>query len=117
VGGASTPEIRSEQMEKFADRYKKVAGEWNDEAGTKVYALEIILATLKKAGPEAINNVDLFKKAMADFSIKNPFIKEDKELKYVGTAYFSQPRQIGVPMVVNQVSDGKFQTLFVGSVE
>jgi branched-chain amino acid transport system substrate-binding protein len=117
VGGASTPEIRSEQMEKFADRYKKVAGEWNDEAGTKVYALEIILATLKKAGPEAINNVDLFKKAIADFSIKNPFLKEDKELKYVGTAYFSQPRQIGVPMVVNQVSDGKFQTLFVGSVE
>jgi branched-chain amino acid transport system substrate-binding protein len=117
VGGASTPEIRSEQMEKFADRYKKVAGEWNDEAGTKVYALEIILATLKKAGPEAINNVDLFKKAMTDFSIKNPFLKEDKELKFVGTAYFSQPRQIGVPMVVNQVSDGKFQTLFVGSVE
>jgi branched-chain amino acid transport system substrate-binding protein len=117
VGGASTPEIRSEQMEKFADRYKKVAGEWNDEAGTKVYALEIILATLKKAGPEAINNVDLFKKAMSDFSMKNPFLKEDKQLKFVGSAYFSQPRQIGVPMVVNQVSDGKFQTLFVGSVE
>ena len=55
-------------MEKFADRYKKVAGEWNDEAGTKVYALEIILATLKKAGPEAIANVELFKKSMPDFS-------------------------------------------------
>ena len=104
-------------MEKFVDRYKKVAGEWNDEAGTKVYALEIILATLKKAGPEAINNVDLFKKAMPDFTMKNPFLKEDKQLKYVGTAYFSQPRQIGVPMVVNEVSEGKFQTLFVGSVE
>jgi branched-chain amino acid transport system substrate-binding protein len=54
---------------------------------------------------------------MPDFSMKNPFLKEDKQLKYVGTAYFSQPRQIGVPMVVNQVGDGKFQTLFVGSVE
>jgi branched-chain amino acid transport system substrate-binding protein len=117
VGGASTPEIRSDEMEKFVDRYKKVAGEWNDEAGTKVYALEIILATLKKAGPEAINNVDLFKKAMPDFSMKNPFLKEDKQLKFVGAAYFSQPRQIGVPMVVNEVNSGKFQTLFVGSVE
>jgi branched-chain amino acid transport system substrate-binding protein len=117
VGGASTPEIRSDDMEKFVERYKKVAGEWNDEAGTKVYALEIILATLKKAGPEAINNIELFKKAMPDFTMKNPFLKEDKQLKYVGTAYFSQPRQIGVPMVVNQVGDGKFQTLFVGSVE
>ncbi len=117
VGGASTPEIRSDEMEKFAERYKKVAGEWNDEAGTKVYALEIILETLKKAGPEAINNVELFKKAMPDFAMKNPFIKEDKQLKFVGTAYFSQPRQIGVPMVVNEVKGGKFQTLFIGSVE
>jgi branched-chain amino acid transport system substrate-binding protein len=117
VGGASTPEIRSDEMEKFADRYKKVAGEWNDEAGTKVYALEVILQTIKKAGPEAITNVELFKKAMPDFSMMNPFIKGDKQLKYVGTAYFKQPRQIGVPMVVNEVGGGKFQTLFVGSVE
>jgi branched-chain amino acid transport system substrate-binding protein len=117
VGGASTPEIRSDEMEKFADRYKKVAGEWNDEAGTKVYALEIILETLKKAGPEAINNVELFKKVMPDFTMKNPFLKEDKQLRYVGSVYFSQPRQIGVPMVVNEVSGGKFQTLFIGSVE
>jgi branched-chain amino acid transport system substrate-binding protein len=117
VGGASTPEIRSPEMENFVERYKKVAGEWNDEAGTKVYALEIILQTLRKAGPEAISNVELFKKAMDDFSMKNPFLKEDKPLKYVGTAYFSQPRQIGVPMVVNEVKGGKFETLFIGSVE
>jgi branched-chain amino acid transport system substrate-binding protein len=117
VGGASTPEIRSDYMNKFAARYNKVAGEWNDEAGTKVYALEIIIATLQKAGPDAINNVELFKKATADFSMKNPFLKEEKSLKYVGTSYFSQPRQIGVPMVVNQVKGGKFETLFVGSVE
>lgn len=117
VGGASTPEIRSAEMEKFVDHYKKVAGEWNDEAGTKVYALEIILQTLRKIGPEAINNVELFKKAMDDFTMKNPFLKAEGSLKYVGKAYFSQARQIGVPMVVNEVKDGKFETLFVGSVE
>jgi branched-chain amino acid transport system substrate-binding protein len=117
VGGASTPEIRSTEMEKFAERYKKIAGEWNDEAGTKVYALEIILQTLKKAGSEAMDNVEFFKKVMPDFNMKNPFLKEDRVLKYAGTAYFSQPRQIGVPMVVSEVRDGKFQTLFVGSVD
>jgi branched-chain amino acid transport system substrate-binding protein len=117
VGGASTPEIRSDYMEQFADRYVDVAGEWNDEAGTKVYALEIILATLQKAGKAALDDVEVFKAALPDFSMKNPFLKEDAQLKYVGTAYFEQPRQIGVPMVVNEVQGGEFKTLFIGSVE
>jgi branched-chain amino acid transport system substrate-binding protein len=117
VGGASTPEIRSAYMEEFIDRYNQVAGEWNDEAGTKVYALEIILMTLQKAGKEAIEDVEAFKAAMDGFSIKNPFLKEDQQLTYVGTDYFEQKRQIGVPMVVNEVQGGEFKTLFVGSVE
>jgi branched-chain amino acid transport system substrate-binding protein len=117
VGGASTPEIRSPYMEEFIKRYTKVAGEWNDEAGTKVYALEMILATLQKAGKEAISNVDAFKAAIPSFEMKNPFLKGDKPLRYVGAAYFQQPRQIGVPLVVTEVRKGKFETLFVGSVE
>jgi branched-chain amino acid transport system substrate-binding protein len=117
VGGASTPEIRSDYMEQFVDRYVDVAGEWNDEAGTKVYALEIILATLQKAGKAALDDVEVFKAALPDFSMKNPFLKEEAQLKYVGTAYFDQARQIGVPMVVNEVQDGEFKTLFIGSVE
>jgi branched-chain amino acid transport system substrate-binding protein len=107
VGGASTPEIR----------YNKVAGEWNDEAGTKSYALEIILATLQKAGKTALDDVEVFKAAIPDFSAKNPFLEEDSQLKYVGSKYFEQPRQIGVPMVVNEVQDGKFKTLFIGRVD
>ena len=117
VGGASTPEIRSTYMEDFAKEYANVAGEWNDEAGTKVYALEIILATLQKAGKEAIDNIDLYKAAIPDFAMKNPFLKEDAQLGYVGTTDFGQKRQIGVPMVVNEVQGGEFKTLFVGSVE
>jgi branched-chain amino acid transport system substrate-binding protein len=117
VGGASTPEIRSAYMDEFIDRYNQVAGEWNDEAGTKVYALEIILMTLQQAGKGAIEDVEAFKAAMDGFSIKNPFLKEDQQLTYVGTDYFDQKRQIGVPMVVNEVQGGEFKTLFVGSVE
>jgi branched-chain amino acid transport system substrate-binding protein len=117
VGGASTPEIRSAYMEDFIQRYNQVAGEWNDEAGTKVYALEMILATLQQVGKEAIEDVELYKAAIPDFSITNPFLKEEQPLTYVGTKYFDQKRQIGVPMVVNEVRDGEFKTLFIGSVE
>jgi branched-chain amino acid transport system substrate-binding protein len=117
VGGASTPEIRSDYMEEFIERYNEVAGEWNDEAGTKVYALEMILATLQQAGKGAIEDIEAYKAAIDGFSIKNPFLAEDQQLTYVGTSYFDQKRQIGVPMVVNEVQGGEFKTLFVGSVE
>ncbi|MGH6899336.1 MAG: ABC transporter substrate-binding protein [Geminicoccaceae bacterium] len=117
VGGASTPEIRSGYMEEFIDRYNQVAGEWNDEAGTKVYALEMILMTLQQAGKDAIEDIEVYKAAMDDFSVKNPFLEEDQQLTYVGTNDFEQKRQIGVPMVVNEVQDGEFKTLFIGSVE
>lgn len=117
VGGASTPDIRSATMETFIERYKKVAGEWNDEAGTKVYALEILLNTIKTAGPAALDDVAAFKQAVPGFAMKNPYLKEEKMLKYVGAGYFEQPRQISVPMVVNVFQDGKFETLFVGAVE
>ena len=52
-----------------------------------------------------------------DFSMTNPFLNEEQPLTYVGTNYFDQKRQIGVPMVVNEVRDGEFKTLFIGSVE
>ena len=118
VGGASTPEIRSDFMDQFAGVYGEVAGEWNDEAGTKVYALEMILETLKRAGPEAIEDVEAFKVAMNDVSQPNPFVKEGGPmLKFVGDRFFDQNRQVNVPMVVSVYRDGAFETLFVGSVE
>ena len=102
IGGASTPEIRSAYMEDFIEKYNAVAGEWNDEAGTKAYALEILLATLKKTGAAGIGDIEPFKAAIPDFSMKNPFLKEEATLTYVGMADFGQKRQIGVPMVITE---------------
>ena len=116
VGGASTPEIRSKAMEDFIERYTKKFGEYNDESNTKVYALEYILDTLK-ANPKAIDSVDEFKKTMDSFTAPNPYLKGDKQLKYVGSTSFGQKRQVSVPMVVNEYKGGKFQTLFVGEVD
>ncbi|MCB1435503.1 MAG: ABC transporter substrate-binding protein, partial [Alphaproteobacteria bacterium] len=60
IGGASAPELASEYMGKFRDRYIQVAGEWNDEAGTKVYALYMLLKTIQAAGPAVIDDVEAF---------------------------------------------------------
>jgi len=116
VGGASTPEIASDMMKEFVDRYVKMFGEYNDESNTKVYALEYILETLK-ANPAAIDDVEAFKKTMDTFSAPNPYMKGDRTLKYVGTTSFGQKRQVFVPMVVNEFKNGKFETLFIAEVD
>lgn len=116
VGGASTPELASDTMKEFVDRYTKMFGEYNDESNTKVYALEYIIETLK-ANPAAIDNVEEFKKTMDTFSAPNPFMVGDAKLTYVGTSSFGQKRQVSVPLVVNEYKDGKFETLFVAQVD
>ena len=117
VGGASTPEIASDQMKAFVAAYTKKFGEYNDESNTKVYALEYIVDTLK-ANPAAIDNIDEFKKTMDTFSAPNPYLKDpNAKLTYVGTTSFGQKRQLSVPMVVNEYENGAFKTLFVGAVD
>ncbi|RWF18664.1 MAG: branched-chain amino acid ABC transporter substrate-binding protein [Mesorhizobium sp.] len=116
VGGASTPEIASDTMKEFVDRYTKMFGEYNDESNTKVYALEYIIETLK-VNPAAIDNVEEFKKAIDTFSAPNPYLKQDAKLTYVGMTSFGQKRQLSVPMVVTEYRDGKFETLFVAQVD
>ncbi|MFH5774579.1 ABC transporter substrate-binding protein [Paracoccus sp. NGMCC 1.201697] len=116
VGGASTPELASDAMKEFVDRYTKMFGEYNDESNTKVYALEYIIETLK-ANPAAIDNVDEYKKTIDTFEAPNPFMVGDAKLHYVGTTSFQQKRQISVPLVVNEYKDGAFQTLFVAQVD
>jgi branched-chain amino acid transport system substrate-binding protein len=113
VGGASTPEIRSEYMEEFMEVYKGIAGEWNDEAGTKCYALQIVLYTIQEAGAAALDDVEAFKDAIPKLGVKNPFLKEDRILSYVGEKILKQPRQIGVPLVINEFIDGDFEPLLV----
>ncbi len=117
VGGASTASIQSDYMKEFIEAYKKRVGEWNDEAGTKVYALELILAVLKK-NPAALGDVEVFKKEMATFSMTNPFVKGgNTKLEFTGNADFGRRSQVGVPLVVNQFDGKDFHTLFVGTIK
>lgn len=116
VGGASTPELASDAMKEFVDRYTKMFGEYNDESNTKVYALEYILATLA-ANPAAMTDIEAFKATMDTFEAPNPYMVGDAKLKYVGTTSFGQKRQVSVPLVVNTYKDGAFETLFVAQVD
>jgi branched-chain amino acid transport system substrate-binding protein len=117
VGGASAPELRSQQMEDFMEVYEQVAGEWNDEAGTKVYALDMILDTIAFAGPEAIEDIEVFKAAIPEFETENSWLNDHPVVGYVGESYFGQKRQLPIPMVVTVFRDGEFDTLFVGIAE
>lgn len=116
VGGASTPQLASDMMREFVDRYTKMFGEYNDESNTKVYALEYILETLK-ANPKAINDVKAFQQTMVNFEAPNPYMVGNAKLKYVGMSSFGQKRQVSVPLVVNVYQNGKFETLFVAQVD
>lgn len=108
VGGASTPELASDAMKEFVERYTAMFGEYNDESNTKVYALEYIIETLK-ANPAAMTDVEEYKKTMDTFSAPNPFMVGDAKLTYVGTTSFGQKRQVSVPLVVNEYQDGAFR--------
>lgn len=116
VGGASTPELASDQMKEFVDRYTKMFGEYNDESNTKVYALEYILETIK-ANPAAMNDIEAFKTTMDTFEAPNPYMVGDAKLKYVGMTSFGQKRQVSVPLVVNVFNNGAFETMFVAQVD
>ncbi len=116
VGGASTPQLASDKMREFVARYTKKFGEYNDESNTKVYALEYILETLK-ANPKGLTDVKEFQKTMNTFEAANPYMVGNAKLKYVGTTSFGQKRQVSVPLVVNVYNGGKFETMFVASVD
>ena len=112
VGGASLPEFRSRRMEEFVQRFVRRVGAWNDEAGTKAYALEFVLGTLQVAGKAALDDIRLFKAAIPHFAIENPLARTRAAMAYVGTGEFQHKRQIGIPLVVNAIRKGRLETLF-----
>ena len=116
VGGTQPEENWSPYMQEFVRRYTALAGEWNDEAGTKAYALEMILRTLQVAGAGALTDTALFRRAMETASFPDPFSKQPRRLRYVGRKAFGQPRQLAVPVIVNAVRDGRFHVVFTGEL-
>ena len=104
-------------MQDFIARYTRVAGSWNDEAGTKAYALEFVLGTIQAAGKAAIDDISAFKSAIPHFSAENPLARGRTTMTYFGTKDFLHKRQVGIPLVVNVIDKGQLRTLFTKSPE
>jgi len=116
VASPVMPEIRTQQMEAFMEEYKKEVGEWNDEAGTKVYALDMILETIKAAGEPALTDTDAFRAAMPKVGYKSPYLKGNPIIKYAGKKIYGHNQQIGVPVVIAQMKNGKPNAVVVKSL-
>ncbi|MDD5014017.1 MAG: ABC transporter substrate-binding protein [Atribacterota bacterium] len=116
--GGSTPEMRSKYMERYMEEYIKIAGEWNDEAGTKLYAIPYIIYTIQESGSEALKDVEAFKEAMPDVEVDDPFVNEkySRVLKWVGEEYIGQNHQVSVPIVITQIKNGKSEVAVVGEL-
>jgi branched-chain amino acid transport system substrate-binding protein len=117
VGGASLPETRSPRMQDFIRRFVRRTGAWNDEAGTKAYALEFVLCTLQMAGKSALDDIGPFKAAIPNFAIDNPLAQTRASMAYFGAKEFQHKRQIGIPLVVNTIRQGRLETLFAHQPE
>jgi branched-chain amino acid transport system substrate-binding protein len=115
VGGATTAESRTKEMEKFMEKYIKVAGEWNDEVATKLYTMEMLRATIQTAGAKALTDSDAFLEAVPKVAYKNPYIKGNPTIKFLN--YGGLPRQIGVPVVIVQMDGGKFKVVKIAYLE
>jgi branched-chain amino acid transport system substrate-binding protein len=113
LGGASPVNSRNARMQDFMARYVRLAGHWNDEAGTKVHTLELILATLQMAGAGALGDIAPFKAMIPHFSIENPMSNRRSQLTYCGARDLRHKRQIGIPLVVNTIARGELKNLFV----
>jgi len=117
VGGATTEGVRTGHMEKYMEVYKSIAGEWNDEAATKLYAMEMLRETIKIAGAAALTDSDAFRAAIPKVRYKNPYIKGNPILKFVGKSWFGHSQQIGVPIVIVEMKKGKFEVVHITSLE
>jgi branched-chain amino acid transport system substrate-binding protein len=116
LGGTAAQKEQSQYMKDFVRRYTERAGQWNDEAGTKVYALEIILRTIQFAGASALDNTMAFKEAMGHFSVADPFTATRRQLKFVGVQEFGGRRQINVPVFVKAIEGGTLIELYRGDL-
>lgn len=111
LGGALSRGGGSAYLGEFVERYVDIAGTWHDEGGTKAYALEFILATLSRLGPRALTDVELFKTAIPDFAMRDPFGTGDQMLSYTGRKYFRQQRQLRMPLSIKIAEARGFRPL------
>ncbi|MGZ0654028.1 ABC transporter substrate-binding protein [Coraliomargarita sp. W4R53] len=107
VGGASEGEPRSEYFDELKGRYLDLADQWSQEADTKLYALELILACIREAGIGALDETTVMYRILPEFSFKDPFYQEPRMLSIIGGLEDGFPRQIQTPIRISRMLGGQ----------
>jgi branched-chain amino acid transport system substrate-binding protein len=107
VGGHAPDEARSQYFESLKARYLDLADEWSEEAETKLYALEFILACLRHAGPYALEETSVLYGTLAGIQFEDPFFEERRMIQVTGGIEENEPWQILIPVRISKMSGGE----------
>lgn len=99
---------QSEYFKRFKAKYIEMNGHWDEEAGAKGYALEILLKVLQKAGADALTDTSIFLDSLGSFDIQDPFVKADRRLKFIGEKLFSQKRLLNIMPSLCMIENAQF---------
>ncbi|WPJ96897.1 ABC transporter substrate-binding protein [Coraliomargarita algicola] len=107
VGGAPPDALRSDYFESLRDRYLDLADEWDEEANTKLYALEFILACIRVAGLDALEETSVMYRVLPEFSFEDPFYREPQQVSLLGGQDEGVPLQLQIPIRISRMSGGQ----------
>lgn len=103
--GSYDPAHVSSRMQKYHDRYVEKFGVWNPDAPTKLYTAFVMGAMIQKVG--SLTDTDAFMHAFQTMQLKTPYLPGDNVIRGVGLKEFGINNQIGVPLCLAQIRNGK----------
>lgn len=113
VGGYLQGDARSAYYDSLQLELMKEMVEWPIEADVKLYALDSLLRLIRHAGREAVHNPEVLRKTLdAPFKEQDPFFETSRPLRFIGEEIFSANRQISIPILLSEFSEGNVRTVF-----
>ncbi len=103
--GSFDPVHASPAMRKYHDRYVEKFKVWNPDAPTKLYTSFLLGAAIQKAG--TVTDTDAVMQAFRSIQLKTPYLPGNEVIRAIGLKEFGINNQIGVPMCLAQVQNGK----------
>lgn len=107
VGGVPSDDMRSEYYESLKARYLDLAQEWSEEADTKFYALEFILACLQDAGLIGLEDTSVMYRTLEEIRFKDPFYVDQRMILVTFVDEDNHSRQIRTPIRISKMSGGE----------
>ncbi len=107
VGGTPADGLRSEYYGALKGRYLDLAEEWSEEADTKLYALEFIIACLQRTGVDSLEETSLMYRTLEEMQFHDPFYIDDRLIPVTGGIREDLPKQIRTPIRISRMLDGE----------